>query len=132
MFQNTTSPAINWNILPNSSSSLWGNSCYDDKDPNNQGVFQWLPTTPPTTAQVGTPSNGPPSAQYAAALPSSAFTSPYNTNAAGILCEGDAQLNKTGTLMVASPEPSGSNAPQNVSVTLKGEGYQAIFLGVLL
>ena len=42
------------------------------------------------------------------------------------------RLNKTGSLMVAAPEPSGSSAPQNVTVTMQGEGYQAIFFGVLL
>ena len=56
----------------------------------------------------------------------------YATSAKGILCESDTQLNKTGALMVAAPEPSNSSAPQNVTVTMKGEGYQAIFLGVLL
>ena len=84
---------------------------------------------------MGTPQNGPPAIQYAAALPASAFSAPYATGASGILCEGNAQLNKTGALMVAAPEPANSNAAQNVTVTLQGEGgtgYQAIFLGVLL
>ena len=34
--------------------------------------------------------------------------------------------------MVAAPEPAGSTAPQTVTVTMQGESYQAIFLGVLL
>ena len=139
VFQNTTSPAINWSILPNSSSSLWGNSCYDSADTTNKtpflpnggsGVYTWTGPTP-TTA------NGPPAtqSQYAGSLPASAFTSPYTTGATGILCEGNQQLNKTGALMVAAPEPAGSSVAQNVTVTLQGEGqtgYQAIFLGVLL
>ena len=127
-FQNST---VNWSILPNTPSSLWGNSCYDGSNPNNQGVLQWTGPVPPTAASVGTPSNGPPSAANATTLAIGAAPT-YATSAKGILCESDTQLNKTGALMVAAPEPSNSSAPQNVTVTLKGEGYQAIFLGVLL
>jgi prepilin-type N-terminal cleavage/methylation domain-containing protein len=141
-FQNNT-PGITWSILPNSSTSLWGNSCYDGADTKNttpflpgggSGVYAWTAATA-TDALVGTPSNGPPATQYAAALPMAAFSAPYATGASGILCEGNAQLNKTGALMVAAPEPANSNAAQSVTVTLQGEGgtgYQAIFLGVLL
>jgi hypothetical protein len=145
-FQNKS---VNWSILPNSSASLWGNSCYDSADTTNttpflpaggSGVYAWIGGTPPTdttpaASAVGTPSNGPPAAGNAAVLPASAYTSPYTTGAKGILCEANQQLNKTGALMVAAPEPSNSNSPQNLTVTLKGEGgtgFQAIFLGVLL
>jgi prepilin-type N-terminal cleavage/methylation domain-containing protein len=130
-FQNSSIP---WSILPNTSSSLWGNSCYDGSNPNNQGVLQYTGPVPPTggaTGSVPTPSNGPPSAANATTLAIGAAPT-YTTSAMGILCESDTQLNKTGALMVAAPEPSGSSAPQNVTVTMQGEGYQAIFLGVLL
>jgi prepilin-type N-terminal cleavage/methylation domain-containing protein len=126
-FQNSS---VNWSILPNTASSLWGNSCYDGSNPNNQGVLQWTGPAP-TAASVGTPSNGPPSAANATTLAIGAAPT-YATSAKGILCESDTQLNKTGALMVAAPEPANSSAPQNVTVTLQGEGYQAIFLGVLL
>jgi len=127
-FQNSS---VNWSILPNTASSLWGNSCYDGSNPNHQGVLQWTGPVPPTAASVGTPTNGPPSAANATTLSIGAAPG-YATSAKGILCESDTQLNKTGALMVAAPEPSNSSAPQNVTVTMQGEGYQAIFLGVLL
>ena len=136
-YQNTS---VDWSILPNSSSSLFGNSCYDSADssntPSNIGLFQWNGPVPPTAADVDSGPNGvgsnPPPTSNASALPTSAFSAPYTTGAAGILCESNQQLNKTGTLMLAAPEPSGSSAPQNVTVTMQGNGYQAIFLGVLL
>ncbi len=147
-FQNST---VQWNILPNSSTSLWGNSCYDSLDtatsipanngttdlPNN-GVLNWVGSAPPTAAQVGmSGSSGtgqPPGSQYVQALPSSAFSAGagYATGSNGVLCQANISLNKTGSLMVAAPEPAGSTAPQNVTVTMQGESYQAIFLGVLL
>ena len=135
MFQNAS---VNWSILPNSTSSFWGNSCYDTQDtqnsPANSGVYTWSGPTPPTANQVNV-SNGSNGNAYAGALPASAYsassTPPYTTGSKGILCESNLQLNKTGALMVSSPEGN-SNTPQTVNVTLQGEGYQAIFLGVLL
>ena len=145
VYQNTTTPSINWNILPNSSSSLWGNSCYDSTDTSNtapflpsggSGVFAWSGPVAPTDANVNEGpiigSNGKPPTNWATALPASAYSSPYSTGATGILCQANAQLNKTGALMLAAPEPTNSNAPQSLSVTMQGNGYQAIFLGVLL
>ncbi len=55
----------------------------------------------------------------------------YLTGVSSILCESDQQLNKTGTLMLASPEPA-NLAPQSVTVTMKGAGIEGLFLGVLL
>ena len=49
-----------------------------------------------------------------------------------MLCQANISLNKTGSLMVAAPEPQDRAQPQNVTVTMQGESYQAIFLGVLL
>jgi prepilin-type N-terminal cleavage/methylation domain-containing protein len=136
MFQNAS---VNWSILPNSTSSNWGNSCYDTQDtqnsPANSGVYTWSGPTPPTAAQVNV-TNGSNGNTYAGALPASAYSAssspPYTTGSKGILCESNIQLNKTGALMVDSPEPALSNAPQTVTDTLQGEGYQAVFLGVLL
>ena len=61
-FQNYTTP---WSILPNSPSSLWGNSCYDSSDatingtPNPYlGVLQWNGPAPPANGDVGSPANG--------------------------------------------------------------------------
>ena len=55
----------------------------------------------------------------------------YATGVSSILCESDQQLNKTGTLMLASPEPA-NLAAQSLTVTMKGAGIEALFLGVLL
>jgi prepilin-type N-terminal cleavage/methylation domain-containing protein len=121
---------LTWSILPNTSSSLYGNSCYDGHDtPGDSGLFNWTGPTPPTTTTVGNPAAGPPATANATTLPTP--TGPnYTTGASTILCESDQQLNKTGTLMLASPEPA-NLAPQSVTVTMKGAGYQALFLGVL-
>jgi hypothetical protein len=138
-FQNATVP---WSILPNSSTSLWGNSCYDSSDGTvngatnpYSGVLQWNGPVPPTggtNGTVGIPNNGPPAS---AGILNIGSAPNYNTGANGILCEGNQQLNKTGTLMLAAPEPNNSSAAQTVTDTLYGEngnGYQAIFFGVLL
>jgi prepilin-type N-terminal cleavage/methylation domain-containing protein len=119
-----------WSVLPNTSSSLYGNSCYDAHDTGDSGLFQWKGTTPPTTTTVGDPGSGPPAAANASTLPTPAGPN-YLTGVSSILCESDQQLNKTGTLMLASPEPN-TLLPQSVTVTMKGAGYQALFLGVLL
>lgn len=124
-FQNSTVP---WSILPNSSNSLWGNSCYDSSDSGitgnpYSGAMQWNGSVPPPPGAL---------AKTSKSILSIGSAPNYNTGANGILCESDTQLNKTGTLMVAAPEPANSSAPQTVTDTLQGEGYQAIFLGVLL
>jgi prepilin-type N-terminal cleavage/methylation domain-containing protein len=123
-----------WSILPNTTASLYGNSCYDDLDAGDSGLFKWTGPTPPTTTTVGDPGpgagTGPPATGYATTLATP--TAPnYLTGASSILCESDQQLNKTGTLMLASPEPANS-LPQSVTVSMKGAGYQALFFGVLL
>ena len=129
VFSNTTSPSINWSILPNNGSSdLYGNACYDDADPNNTGLLKWTGSVPPTGGGVGIPSNGPPATSSALTI----NPSTYATNATSILCESNQQLNKTGTLMLQSQEPNGSSASQSVSITMQGAGLEALFLGVLL
>ena len=118
-----------WSILPNTTSSLYGNSCYDGHDTGDSGLFNWTGVTPPTVATVGNPATGPPAAGNATTLPTP--TGPnYTTGVSSILCESDQQLNKTGTLMLASPEAA-NLAPQSVTVTMKGAGFEALFLGVL-
>jgi prepilin-type N-terminal cleavage/methylation domain-containing protein len=121
-----------WSLLPNTSSSLYGTSCYDSNDAQNSGLFHWTGALPPTTAAVGNlqATSGPPSAANATTLPTPSAPN-YTTGVASILCESDMQLNKTGTLMLASPEAV-SLAPQSLTVTMKGAGIQALFLGVLL
>ena len=121
---------LTWSILPNTSASLYGNSCYDAHDTGDSGLFHWTGPTPPTDTTVGNAANGPPAAGNATTLATP--TPPnYTTGVSSILCESDQQLNKTGTLMLASPEPA-NLAPQSVTVTMQGAGYQALFLGVLL
>ncbi len=51
---------LTWSILPNTSSSLYGNSCYDGHDTGDSGLFNWTGPTPPTTTTVGNAANGPP------------------------------------------------------------------------
>ena len=58
VYTNTTSPtAVDWNILPNSSTSLYGNTCYDTYDPSQSGLFVYNGQIPPTDATVGNPGN---------------------------------------------------------------------------
>ena len=121
-----------WSLLPNTSSSLYGNSCYDSNDVGSSGLFHWTGALPPTAAAVGNTqaSSGPPTAANATTLPTPVAPN-YTTGVSSILCESNQQLNKTGTLMLASPEAA-SLAPQSLTVTMKGAGFQALFLGVLL
>jgi prepilin-type N-terminal cleavage/methylation domain-containing protein len=136
VYSNTTSPAVDWQILPNSATSFYGNSCYDSQDGtnSNSGLFTYTGTVPPTDTTVGNPSTGTGLSTHDAALAINA-TAPYTlypTGAASVGCEANGQLDKTGALMLAAPEPTGSSASQSVSITMQGGGYQAVFLGVLL
>ena len=133
VYSNTTSPSpVDWDILPNSTSSLYGNTCYDTADSSDSGLFQYTGKIPPTGATVGSPSSG--LSGNDTALPITA-TQPYTlypTNAASVGCEANVQLDKTGTLMLAAPEPSGSSASQSMSISMQAGGYQAVFVGVEL
>ena len=125
---------LNWSILPNNGASdLWGNACFDDKNPTygNSGALAWTGTAPATASAVGTPSSGPPSTANATPL-SVNTTSNFATGVSSILCESDQQLNKTGTMMVQAQEPQGSTAAQSVTVAMDGSGLEALFLAVLL
>ena len=123
---------LNWSILPNNgASNLWGNACYDDKNANNNGAFNWTGPIPPTTTAVGDPTKGPPTTANATALAVNTNNS-FTTGTKSILCESNQQLNKTGTMMVQAQEPQGSTAQQSVAVSMNGGGLEALFLAVLL
>ena len=70
VYSNTTSPAVDWQILPNSATSFFGNSCYDSQDNanNNSGLFTYSGTVPPTDTTVGNPSTGTGLSTHDAAL----------------------------------------------------------------
>jgi prepilin-type N-terminal cleavage/methylation domain-containing protein len=116
---------LNWSVLYNNGSAdPYGNACYDDQDPGNVGFLQYTPSAPPTT-------NGPLPSNVKASLPANGATFPQ-TGTNSVLCESDQQLNKTGTLMLEAPEPAQSTAAQSLTVTMRGAGLEAMFLGVLL
>jgi len=133
IYTNTTpTSTIDWKILPNSTTSLYGNSCYDTVDPSNNGLFTYSGPIAPTDSAVGSPTSGLSVNDKAL---TDTQTQPYtlwSTGATSVGCEANTQLDKTGTLMLAAPEPSGSSAAQSMSITMQGGGYQAIFVGVLL
>ncbi len=116
---------LNLSILPNAGvSDLWGNACYDSGDASNPygGVWAWTGAAQPTN---------PIAAANKAALTINT-TNGFTTGVKSILCESDTSLNKTGTLMVQSPEPQNTTAAQTITVTMHGEGLEALFLAVLL
>jgi hypothetical protein len=133
-----TDSNVNWDILPNTTTSLFGNSCYDTADPNNNGLFQYTGPRPTaanqtqTAQNVGSPSNAPTSYDTPITITATQPYTQYPVNASSVGCEANAQLDKTGSLMLAAPEPSNSSAAQNVTITMQSGGYQAVFLGVLL
>lgn len=133
VYSNTTSPTpVDWDILPNSSSSLYGNSCYDSVDPGASGLFSYTGTIPPTDTTVGDPTTGLSTHDGALTVTATPPYAQYPTGVSSVGCEADQQLDKTGTLMLAAPEPSGSSASQSLSISMQAGGYQAVFLGVLL
>ncbi len=128
-----TDTSVNWNILPNTTSSFYGDSCDDTVDPNNNGLFKYTGPTPTSLNQyVGSPSNSPTSYDTPITINATAPYSQYPTNASSVGCEANVQLDKTGSLMLEAPEPPNSFAAQNVTITMQSGGYQAVFLGVLL
>ena len=120
---------LDWSVLDNNPGDPYGNACYDGAggdnagDPNNVGFLKFTPNTPLTNALI--PANDKSS------LPVSPATFPA-TGATSVLCEENLQLNKTGTLMLAAQEPTNSSAPQTLTVTMRGKGLEAMFVGVLL
>ena len=105
-----------------------------------------MPATTRTTRQLRLPGvhgpdapaseptvTSPPTSNYLGSLISSVKGRP--PPAAGytsVLCESDQQLNKTGTMMLSAQEPGTSSAAQTLTVTMRGAGLEAMFLGVLL
>jgi prepilin-type N-terminal cleavage/methylation domain-containing protein len=134
VYSNTTSTPVDWDILPNSGTSFYGNACYDTANSanGNSGLFKYTGAVPPTDTSVGTPSNGFSGADTPLSLSASTPYTLYPTNASSVGCEADVQLDKTGTLLLAAPEPANSSAPQSMSITMQAGGYQAVFVGVRL
>ncbi len=117
---------VNWDILPNNGANdMWGNDCYNSSAPNGyaySGLLQYTGSMPATGASV---------ASSTAPLLINANAN-YATGVNQILCQANQQLNKTGTIMLAAPEPANSGAAQTLTVSMQGAGYQGLFLGVLL
>lgn len=114
-------------VLDNSPGDPYGNACYDDQDSGNSGFLEYTGPTPPTASQTVT------TGTYAGSLISSVKgPAPPAAGYSSVLCEADQQLNKTGTLMLSAQEPASSSAAQTLTVTMRGAGLEAMFLGVLL
>jgi len=114
---------LDWSVLPNNGlSDLWGNACYDTNYGGTSGALQYSGPMPASDATVASPT-------YTAPL--SVGPSPtFNTGASSILCASSIQLNKTGTMMLQAQEPTGSFAAQTLTVSMRGTGLEAMFLGV--
>ncbi|HVA10505.1 MAG TPA: prepilin-type N-terminal cleavage/methylation domain-containing protein [Acidimicrobiales bacterium] len=114
--------SVNWSILPNNGiSNLWGNACYDTKYSANNGALQYTGSMPPTDATVAS-----------STAPLSINSTTFATGVTSIVCASSTQLNKTGTMMLQAQEPTGSFAPQSLTVSMRGAGLEAMFLGVLV
>ena len=88
-----TDTSVNWNILPNTTSSFYGDSCYDTADPNNNGLLKYTGPTPTSPNQyVESPSNPPTSYDTPITINATAPYSQYPTNASSVGCEADVQL----------------------------------------
>jgi prepilin-type N-terminal cleavage/methylation domain-containing protein len=114
---------LNWSVLPNNgvAANPWGNACYDTNYSGNNGALQYTGAMPPSDATV---------ASSTAALSINSTT--FATGASSILCASSIQLNKTGTMMLQAQEPTGSSAAQTLTVSMRGTGLEAMFLGVLV
>ena len=111
---------------PNSSSSLYGNSCYDSNDTGRQRALPVDGRTPSDNGGGREPRRLKRTAlchQRHHAAHARCGESNYLTGVSSILCESNQQLNKTGTLMLNSPEPA-NLAPQSVTVTMQGAGFR--------
>ena len=128
-----TNASVPWSILPNSPTSFYGNSCYDTADPSNNGLFSYTGPTPTAANQNTTVSNitTKPTTYDTPITVTGSPSSQFATNVLSVGCQANAQLDKTGALMLTAPEGNSSTA-QNVTITMLSGGYQAVFLGVLL
>ena len=121
---------LTWSLFPNSSSPSTATRAMTRTTPATAACSSGRDRRLRRPPRCGDPGSGPPAGANATTLVTP--TGPnYTTGASSILCESDQQLNKTGTLMLASPEPQ-TLAPQSVTVAMKGAGFQGLFLGVLL
>jgi prepilin-type N-terminal cleavage/methylation domain-containing protein len=120
---------LNWSVLDNSPGNPFGNDCFDSNDPGNQGFMTYVGPTPPTAAN--TIQSGGQQGSLNSNVKGTTASIP-NTGTSSVLCEASIQLNKTGTIMVEAQEPTGSSAPQTLTVTMRGAGLEALFLGVYL
>jgi len=116
---------LNWSVLPNNgATNLWGNACYNTaQQPGNNGALAYSGPYPATDATVTTPA-------YIAPL--TVDTTTFATGVSSIVCGSSTQLNKTGTMMLQAQEPTGSSAAQTLTMSMRGAGLEAMFLGVLL
>ncbi len=103
----TSSSAPAFTLLPNSSSSPFGNACF-------------APDYPSTS--VGYANFRLSGVQYTNIFTGS--TSGSNTNT--VQCFATVDSDKTGTVMVSAPTPS------NLTVFMQGAGLEALFVGLLL
>jgi prepilin-type N-terminal cleavage/methylation domain-containing protein len=121
---------LNLTVLNNSPGNPYGNACYDDQDAGNSGFLDYTGPTPPTTSQTVT---SPANSNFLGSLMASVKgAAPAASGNPSVLCESDQQLNKTGTLMLSAQEPAGTSAAQTLTVTMRGSGLEALFVGVLL
>jgi prepilin-type N-terminal cleavage/methylation domain-containing protein len=114
---------LNWSILPNNgvATNPWGNACYDTNYPQNNGALQYKGTIPPDPTDATVASN---------TAPLTIDPTTFATGVSSILCASSTQLNKTGTMMLQAQEPAGSHAAQSLTVSMRGAGLEAMFVGV--
>ncbi len=113
---------LNWSVLPNNGDSdLWGNACYDTNYGGTSGALQYTGPLPASDATVASDT-----------APLTVNGTTFATGVSSILCASSVQLNKTGTMMLQAQEPTGSSAAQSLTVSMRGAGLEAMFLGVLV
>ncbi len=105
IYQNNS--GINWSVLDNNGPNYpFGNACYDTNDPSNYGFMGY--TGNGTGLSAGNPIPSGKSVLNQANFPATGTNS-------GSFCEASVQLNKTGTLMLSSQEPTSSSWPLRAS-----------------
>ena len=114
---------LNWSVLPNNgvAANPWGNACYDTNYGGTNGALTYTGPYPASDATVA-----------ADTAPLTVNAATFATGVSSILCASSIQLNKTGTMMLQAQEPTGSSAAQTLTVSMRGAGLEAMFLGVLV
>jgi hypothetical protein len=101
-----SSQAPAFTLLPNSSSSAFGNSCHAPYYPSNAGWDNF---------------------RFSGAAHADVFTGVVSgTNTNTVQCFGTIDSDKTGTVMLAAPTPA------NITVFMQGAGLEAMFVGLQL